>query len=642
MRISSKFQNTPSSFVQPKAYNQYRNLEESSLSELPLIRQSRNGSKDKTATKKNITTVAWRDSNYQQKQHNSKEEDLQQEIEWTIDSIKRLSISQINIDEEFDTLCTELEEKKYRFERIKLNQGVLNNRLQVKSQNFETNMKVLKTNASLANAEVTLVKHQIEDFRRINMHYKRSNNKFLNRSVDLSRKSNRLETIQVAAHQNVHSLLVSYKKGIHESINLRKAIKTEFVHETYKTTTPMIIKPPLENYITKIEPYQLNQKKLQKHRISVTMGKNNYRKNVLINYTNRIQQLDHAFAEMKQNQAVDNLDELLTTFERFEARQDQINSKMFDLSNKTKRYETLNEINQREIVDLTEILEQIAIDTTTNRLDKQLYNRKIRNMYEKLTGEVVQTENSYLGCKDVLFNNFNFWDKSVIGKLTEMRKDLGEKAGPFFINLNTFEPILLLGWFEELLANMIVVKDNCKMKDQLNKNNESTALNSQVLDSSRDSPFASAIYNDSNIESDGVLQTDETFQYKKFNPKAMIRRGSYDMDGNKMIKRNNEASIKEHMIEIQTFDMPYDEKSHPDENHFLNNSELIDFSKIRDKNMNIIVEKQNKYYMDTLATKSIRTSKVVDFTQNQQKQYLSSNEGVDSQPSFLSSILMEK
>jgi len=50
-------------------------------------------------------------------------------------------------------------------------------------------------------------------------------------------------------------LLVSYKRGLHESINLRKAIQQEFVHDTIKNKGAVVARPPLENYITKLEPY---------------------------------------------------------------------------------------------------------------------------------------------------------------------------------------------------------------------------------------------------------------------------------------------------------------------------------------------------------------------------------------------------
>lgn len=59
-----------------------------------------------------------------------------------------------------------------------------NKRKMVKGDNMMTDIKNSKKNVSVAYADVQKLKDMIEDYRRINMHYQRSNNSFLNRSVD--------------------------------------------------------------------------------------------------------------------------------------------------------------------------------------------------------------------------------------------------------------------------------------------------------------------------------------------------------------------------------------------------------------------------------------------------------------------------
>ena len=639
MRTSRNLRDKTQSFVANTTDNTFTYMNDSVSNGLPMIRQSRNGSKDKDY-RRNVTTADWRTTTYKPPIKQPIEEDLQEEVEFTLKSIQNLSIQLIDVQEEYDCLARQLRDKKRVFDKFQYEQGTKNNRQKVKGHNLQTDIKVLKQSTSEAFAECTRMQDNIEDFRRVNMHYKRANTNFLNKSVDFSLKTERQAGNQISAHTNVSNLLVSYKRGLHESINLRKAIQQEFVHDTIKNKGAVVARPPLENYITKLEPYQLYQKVLLKHRINVIIAKNHSRSELIMKYILRMQKLDKAFSSMKQNQAVENLDELRFTFERTELRQEQINTKTFLVCSRMKKYEIHNDVMERQIKDYKETLDQIMTDTTYHRLDKQLYNRKIRDMHDRLMGEISLVKREYHDCKDVLHESYKFWGESAVGKFTEMRKDLGEEAGPFFINQKTFDPIILMAWFEEMLANIVICKDQISSKDKSNLYNESTALNSQIVSNSMDtSEFNSSLIKDYQVESDGILQTSAHPPSEPYNPRAPLRRQSLNSKGH-VLKTGTSAYDRDELLKMENYDIPYDYDQNENHADFLIQSELVDFNKIRSKNMNIILEKQNHKYMDNLATKTIRMKPVKRDSQYVPRgQVLSSNEGLDSTPSFINTLL---
>jgi len=94
---------------------------------LPMIRQSRNGSKDKDY-RRNVTTADWRTTTYKPPVKQPIEEDLQEEVEFTLKSIQNLSIQLIDVQEEYDCLARQLRDKKRVFDKFQYEQGTKNNR----------------------------------------------------------------------------------------------------------------------------------------------------------------------------------------------------------------------------------------------------------------------------------------------------------------------------------------------------------------------------------------------------------------------------------------------------------------------------------------------------------------------------------
>ena len=198
-----------------------------------------------------------------------------------------------------------------------------------------------------------------------------------------------------------------------------------------------------------------------------------------------------------------------------------------------------------------------------------------------------------------------------------------------------------MAWFEEMLTNIVICKDqirNTKEKSYLH--NESTALNSQIVSNSMNtSEFNSSLIKDVQLESDNILQTSVEPSSEPYNQRAPLRRQSLNSKGHSL-KKDTSAYDREELFKMQSYDVPYDYEQDDAHENYLIESELVDFAKIRTKNMNLILEKQNGKYMDNLATKKIRlTRDKRDSQYVPDTKVLNSNEGLDSTPSFLNSIL---
>jgi hypothetical protein len=55
----------------------------------------------------------------------------------------------------------------------------------------------------------------------------------------------------------------------------------------------------------------------------------------------------------------------------------------------------------------------------------------------------------------VLFENFEYWGDTKIGQYVPMGKEL---ASIDVVRLGAFNPVKLLGWFEEVLTNLTTIR----------------------------------------------------------------------------------------------------------------------------------------------------------------------------------------
>lgn len=55
----------------------------------------------------------------------------------------------------------------------------------------------------------------------------------------------------------------------------------------------------------------------------------------------------------------------------------------------------------------------------------------------------------------MLFENFEYWGDTKIGQYVPMGKEL---ASIDVVRLGAFNPVKLLGWFEEVLSNLTAIR----------------------------------------------------------------------------------------------------------------------------------------------------------------------------------------
>ena len=128
--------------------------------------------------------------------------------------------------------------------------------------------------------------------------------------------------------------------------------------------------------------------------------------------------------------------------------------------------------------------------------------------------EVAALEKEFLEVKDVIHESYKEFADTKVGQKTPMRSSTSEQ---YFVSLGTFDPLGLLGWFEELLKNLTLVQDTVRQSA-----NQSTTMGTPMQMSGLGTPGESR---------DQFTNDDEVIAQEDFNLKSnfiLLTKNSFD------------------------------------------------------------------------------------------------------------------
>jgi hypothetical protein len=288
-------------------------------------------------------TSAWRRQPIVNIKRRSDKEDIQMEIEYNMKCIQKQATLFCHINEEWMTIKDELAVVKKKFDgESQSNQDETRNTIN-KVNTLQREFRNLAQQTSIAGSEVEQLKWAIEDHRRVIGHYTRHKKNSNTRSTSHQRSVQSIETQVVQSRQAVSNLLIGYKRGLHESINLRRAIQSELTINSRRVSKiPAMPIPDIKTFMVTMERYEIESRDLLKHSIMMNILRNRHHTDLINKYILKMEEFDHAFNKIKERESVTDISEILQSLERNQVAMDLLQSKMYQIENEVKRYEGQN------------------------------------------------------------------------------------------------------------------------------------------------------------------------------------------------------------------------------------------------------------------------------------------------------------
>lgn len=137
----------------------------------------------------------------------------------------------------------------------------------------------------------------------------------------------------------------------------------------------------------------------------------------------------------------------------------------------------------------------------------------------------------YLDTKQEIFEGFKFFGDTRVGQFVPMGKDL---EGIDFVKIGAFNPVKLLGWFEEVVTTLSNIKDTDKSMAFRSTGFALKTTKYKSIGQSKEFDSETITMHNNTLESNDyhinkqMVETQEGYynKGKKFNDKSMIRRTS--------------------------------------------------------------------------------------------------------------------
>ena len=162
----------------------------------------------------------------------------------------------------------------------------------------------------------------------------------------------------------------------------------------------------------------------------------------LQNYSDRMQDIDWAFAEMKQTESITDIDDIENTLTRY-SEANYINSgKIYDISR------TLHDVIQQNAAIVQHnakmeiIIRKLGSESSERIATEMNETKTIAEEVEILAPQADYLEKEYIGIKKILGEELMRWEHTAISKYTPMMPDMD---GFKFTKLGVLDPIKVLG-----------------------------------------------------------------------------------------------------------------------------------------------------------------------------------------------------
>jgi hypothetical protein len=320
---------------------------------------------------------------------------LNSETENVIKGIQNSSRKYCQLNEEWTNLKRELEEVKAKFEKTTPDIVLETKRAKIKARNVQRDIKcqTLSTNTSIANL---IQSHtDVENSRRINLHYKRHINTTHTKIMSSSLYSTRINRSVVSARGHVSNLLDCYKTGIQESVNLRKGVIRELALNNRRSSMLRAELPGLSHYLTNFENYEVEGRDLLKHRIIRDKMKNVAGATEIETYILRMEEIDDAFSRIKHAEGITNIEEIYCSLERIDAKKQIMYGELYALGNVKGNFKSQNAWLRQHNENCRLTLERLSYENVNNEKHKVLKDDLLQKEHDGYGPEIKELDREY-------------------------------------------------------------------------------------------------------------------------------------------------------------------------------------------------------------------------------------------------------
>jgi hypothetical protein len=185
----------------------------------------------------------------------------------------------------------------------------------------------------------------------------------------------------------------------------------------------------------------------------------------------------------------------------------------------------------------------------------------------------------------VLCENFGFWGETKIGQHVPMGPGLDSID---VVRLGAFNPVKLLGWFEEVLSNLIEIRvGTSTMGKDLKAGFGKSTMNSTGFATAA---HVGSIEEENTINVSGMNDSGVDYSY---NPRGLGRKNTVGLSG-RHGQHNRRTSLKMsmHQERMGEFELAYGDDP-AKSNDYIGESKMMNLPAVRDKNFYSILEKTN-------------------------------------------------
>jgi hypothetical protein len=325
----------------------------------------------------------------------SAEATLNSETENVIRGIQACSRKFCILNEEWTNLKRELAEVKAKFDKTTPDIVTSTNRAKIKARNILRDIKThtLSTNTSIA--QLTQSHTDVENSRRLNLHYNRHISTTGSKIMSTSLYSTRINRSVASARGHVSNLLDCYKTGVQESINMRKGCIRELSLTNRRGSMLRAELPGLEHYLTNFENYEIEGRDLLKHRIIRRKMKNVSGAIEIATYSLRMEEIDDAFSRIKHAEGITNIEEIYCSLERIDAKKQIMYGELYALGNVKGNFKSQNAWIRTHNENCRLTLERLSFENINNEKHKVLKDDLLQKEHDEFLPKIAELDKEY-------------------------------------------------------------------------------------------------------------------------------------------------------------------------------------------------------------------------------------------------------
>jgi hypothetical protein len=191
-------------------------------------------------------------------------------------------------------------------------------------------------------------------------------------------------------------------------------------------------------------------------------------------FTERMEEYDCAFNDIKERESFTEMDEIIITFERDEDRRNEILGKMYLIGNEKEELNTMNKNLERYNQEIRDLLVELAADGSKSDQAQANRDKILSDRVRAGQRELAQIDDEFLEFKDIAQNAFEHFSATPIGRSIEITDKVAQSD---LVSLGMFDPLKVIGWFGQLIDKLNVLN----LKEVHNKSMNNTTMNNTTM-----------------------------------------------------------------------------------------------------------------------------------------------------------------